>query len=87
LFRIAFNGRAITYMFAEAVNRGIAEVSIDGRPQARINQYSPQTQWQSSRRFGGLGPGAHTLEVRVSGEKDPRSAGIFVDLDAFDVEP
>lgn len=85
--RIAFTGSAITYVFTQAANRGIAEVSIDGRIQARINQYSAQTLWQSMQRFGGLNPGVHTLEVRVSGEKDPRSAGAFVDLDAFEVEP
>ncbi len=86
-FRITFTGSAITYVFTEAANRGIAEASIDGGIQARINQYSPQTSWQSKRRFGGLNPGTHTLEVRVTGEKDPRSAGAFVDLDAFEVEP
>ena len=86
-FRIAFTGSAITYVFTEAVNRGIAEVKLDGRAPVRINQYSPQTQWQSTRRFAGLGPGIHTLDVRVSGEKDTRSAGAFVDLDPFEVEP
>ena len=86
-FRITFTGSAITYVFTQAANRGIAEVSLDGRIQARINQYSPQTVWQSMRRFGGLNAGVHTLEVRVSGEKDPQSAGLFVDLDAFEVEP
>jgi hypothetical protein len=86
-FRIAFTGSAITYVFTRAANRGIAEVWIDGRRQSRINQYSPRTLWQSSERFGGLSPGDQTLEVRVSGEKDPLSAGVFVDLDAFEVEP
>ena len=86
-FRIAFTGSAITYVFTLASNRGIAEVTLDGHTQARINQYSAQTMWQSRRRFDGLNPGLHTLEVRVSGEKDPRSAGVFVDLDAFEVEP
>jgi len=85
--RIAFTGSAITYVFTQAANRGIAEVRIDGRLAGRINQYSPQTVWQSTRRFGALSPGDHTLEVRVSGDKDPRSAGVFVDLDAFEVEP
>jgi hypothetical protein len=85
--RIAFTGSAITYVFTRAANRGIAEVRIDGRLAGRINQYSPQTVWQSAQHFSGLSPGDHTLEVRVSGEKDPRSAGVFVDLDAFEVEP
>jgi hypothetical protein len=86
-FRIAFTGSAITYVFTKALNRGIAEVKIDGGPAVRINQYSASTQWQEKQRFGGLSPGAHTMEVRVSGDKDPASGGLFVDLDAFDVEP
>jgi hypothetical protein len=86
-FRIAFTGSAITYVFTKALNRGIAEVKIDGGPAVRINQYSAPTLWQEKQRFGGLSPGTHTLEVRVSGDKDPASGGLFVDLDAFEVEP
>jgi hypothetical protein len=86
-FDIAFTGSGITYVFTQAGNRGIANVTIDGQPQARINQYSREIQWQAKRRFEGLNPGVHTFEVRVSGEKDPQSAGKFVDLDAFEVEP
>ena len=74
-------------MFTRALNRGIAEVRIDGSPAVRINEYSAPTLWQEKQRFGGLSPGAHTLEVRVSGDKDPASSGLFVDLDAFEVEP
>jgi len=86
-FSVTFTGRGITYVFTQAVNRGIAEVTMDGGPKVRINQYSSATHWQTARQFDGLKPGVHTLEVRVSGEKDPRSNGLFVDLDAFVVEP
>ena len=86
-FRIAFTGSAITYVFTKALNRGIAEVKIDGGPAVRVNEYSAATQWQEKQRFAGLSSGAHTMEVRVSGDKDPASGGLFVDLDAFEVEP
>ena len=86
-FRITFTGRAITYVFTQAANRGIAEATIDGESKTRINQYSSATHWQASQQFGGLKPGVHTLEVRVSGDKDPQSSGLFVDLDAFVIEP
>jgi len=86
-FRISFTGSAVTYVFTKALNRGIAEVKIDGGAAVRINQYSGPTQWQEKQRFAGLSPGAHTMEVRVSGDKDPASGGLFVDLDAFEVEP
>jgi len=86
-FRITFTGRAITYVFTQAANRGIAEATIDGGSKIRINQYSGTTNWQASHRFGGLKPGFHTMEVRVSGEKDAQASGLFVDLDAFQVDP
>jgi len=86
-FRITFTGRAITYVFTQAANRGIAEVTIDGGSKTRINQYSGTTNWQASQRFNGLKPGVHTLKVRVSGEKDAQSKGLFVDLDAFQIDP
>ena len=86
-FRIAFTGSAITYVFTKALNRGIAEVKIDGGAAVRIDQYSASTLWQEKQRFGGLSPGSHTMEVRVSGDKNPASGGLFVDLDAFEVEP
>jgi hypothetical protein len=86
-FQIAFTGSAITYIFTQAVNRGIAEVMIDGQPVDRISLYSLETVWQAKHRFGGLKPGTHTFEVRVSGEKDPHATGTYVDLDAFEVEP
>ncbi|HEY2845775.1 MAG TPA: glycosyltransferase family 39 protein, partial [Bryobacteraceae bacterium] len=85
-FGFTFRGSALTYVYTQAANRGIAEITIDGRP-ARIDQYAAQTKWQAQQRFGGLKPGTHTVHVRVSGEKDPRSAGVFVDLDAFVIEP
>jgi hypothetical protein len=86
-FRITFTGRALTYVFTQAANRGIAEATIDGESRIQINQYSAMTRWQATHRFADLEPGTHTLDVRVSVEKDPQSAGLFVDLDAFVVEP
>ena len=85
--RISFTGSAVTYVFTRALNRGIAEAKFDGGAPVRINEYSAQTKWQEKQKFGGLPAGTHTLEVRVTGEKDPASNGLFVDLDAFDVEP
>ncbi len=86
-FRIDFKGTAIAYVFTRAANRGIAEVRIDGRLQDPVDEYSARTEWQSKQRFAGLAPGRHSLEIRVSGQKNPQSSGVFVDLDAFVVEP
>ena len=79
--RFAFTGSELTYVFTKALNRGVALVLLDGAEQARIDQYARRTQWRASRTFGGLAPGRHGLEIRVTGERDPSSAGAFVDLD------
>jgi len=85
--RFAFRGSGITYVYTEALNRGIAAVSIDGVERARINLYSRQTKWQDETAFGGLDPGPHMIEVRILGRKDPRSSDYYVDLDRFVVNP
>ena len=74
-FRIAFTGSAITYVFTQALNRGIAEVRIDGGAAVRINQYSGPTKWQEKQRFGGLSPGATRWKSAYRGTKIPRRAG------------
>jgi putative flippase GtrA len=85
-FRVTFKGIAIRYVYTAAANRGIAQVLIDGKEQKRLNLYSKDTKWQSWERFADFAPGVHTLEVRVTGEKDPQSSGTVVDLDALIVE-
>jgi hypothetical protein len=83
---LAFNGSAITYIYTRASNRGIAEVWVDGRIKGRVDLYAPDTVWKSRQRFEGLGPGGHVIEIRVTGQRNPRSTGSFVDLDALIVE-
>jgi hypothetical protein len=81
--KFSFTGSGITYVFTEALNRGVGIVLIDGTERARIDEYSAQTKWQTPRAFDGLGEGTHTFELRVAGEKNAKSAGTFVDLDGI----
>jgi hypothetical protein len=80
LIRLRFRGGSVRYVFTRAFNRGTAEVRIDGRAN-RVNLYAPQTEWQSFADFGNLGEGVHVMEIRVTGERDLRSSGKYVDLD------
>jgi hypothetical protein len=84
---LAFAGSGITYVFTKAVNRGVAAVVIDGTEVARIDQYSRATAWSSRQTFDALSAGTHSFEVRVTGEKNPRSSGTYVDLDQIIVIP
>ena len=87
--RLSFTGSAITYIFTKALNRGTALVLIDGKEQARIDMYSPETIWRSESVFPVPRSRArtHTLEVRVLENKDPASSGTYVDLDGIVVAP
>jgi hypothetical protein len=84
--KVTFEGRAITYVYTRAANRGIGEVLVDGRLVRRLNLFAAQTGWQTSVRLGALPLGTHTFELRVTGRKDRRASGTFVDLDAIRVE-
>ena len=81
--RLQFSGTGVVYVYTKTFNRGIAQVLIDGVEKARLNQYAPRTIWQVSSTIGGLAPGTHTFELRVTGEKDARSKGRYVDFDGF----
>jgi hypothetical protein len=81
--RFQFAGTGVVYVYTKTFNRGIAQVLIDGVAKARFNQYAPRTIWQVSSAIGGLAPGTHTFELRVTGEKDARSKGRYVDFDGF----
>jgi hypothetical protein len=63
--RFFFSGRSITYVYTMALNRGIAEVSIDRQPRGRVDLYSKETRWQQKTMYDGLEPGPHTLEIRI----------------------
>jgi hypothetical protein len=83
---LLFHGRAVTYVYTRASNRGIAEVWIDGVRRDRPDLYSPGTVWRSQSQYEGLGDGDHTIEIRITGERNPRANNCFVDLDGLVVE-
>src|SRR5262249_38010786 len=78
-----FTGNSITYLYTRASNRGIAEVWIDDRLKDRVDLYAPDTQWKSRTTYSALGPGAHTIRIRVTGQRSRKSSDCFVDLDAI----
>jgi hypothetical protein len=79
----SFYGTGIQYYYTKAFNRGIAYVYIDGQYVGSVDQYSPTIEWQSSRMFGGLARGLHTIRIYVSGTKQSASQWHWVDVDGF----
>lgn len=84
--KLFFSGTEIEYVYTKALNRGTAEVWIDRKSVASIDEYSKEIEWQQRSVFGGLAPGPHTIEVRVGKEKNGASSGLYVDVDAFVVK-
>jgi hypothetical protein len=83
--RFAFQGDMLTYTYTKAPNRGRADVSIDGARKATLDLYSAITQWQSSTVFRNLGRGRHLAVITVLPDKNPKSSGRWIDVDAFEV--
>jgi len=84
-FTLRFQGGEIVWIHTRAANRGIAEIFLDGTKIAELDLYRHTTEWQAEARYTAPGPGPHEFEVRVSGRKNPASAGVFVDVDALTV--
>jgi hypothetical protein len=78
-----FTGTSLTYVYTRASNRGIAEVWIDERLMDRLDLYAPETKWRSRSTYDALGPGTHTVRIRVTGQHSPQSSDCFVDLDGI----
>jgi hypothetical protein len=85
-FKLFFTGTSIEYVYTKALNRGTAEVWIDRKKRAAIDQYSASIEWQQRTVFSGLASGPHTIEVRVIKGRNPQSSDYYVDLDAFVVK-
>jgi hypothetical protein len=82
----AFTGRSLTYLFTRAPNRGVAEVLIDGKLAATVDQWARGIAWQSRETLCCFAPGRHEVTIRVSGLKRAEAEGRFIDVDALVVE-
>jgi photosystem II stability/assembly factor-like uncharacterized protein len=83
-----FNGTRVTWIGTRSKNQGIANVYLDGRLKARIDQYSA-VQKTDAKLFSisGLKNKHHTLCIEVSGNKAKDSEGYFTVIDAIDIFP
>ncbi len=83
---LVFEGKALTYVFTRAPNRGFAEVLIDGVSKGVLDLYAPQVEWQSRYRVCCLTPGRHIAVIRTLGQARKEAIGRFADLDELIVE-
>jgi hypothetical protein len=82
-FTYQFDGTAITIWYIGYKDRGKAQVFIDGVKVGINDQYTPNVSYNRSQTFGGLAPGAHTLQIRNKGQKQKSSINSYISLDAL----
>jgi hypothetical protein len=81
---LGFEGSEIMLAYTLAPNRGLAEVSIDGKPTV-LNGYSREVRWQASRSFGPVPHGKHRLEILILGKNVSPSDDSWFDIDRIEI--
>ena len=95
-FSADFNGTAVTWEGRRFDDAGLATVAIDGKNYGDVDQYAyagvhvgrmdqrdVPFRWSAS----GLAPGAHTIEVSVTGRKNKLSAGTTINVSGLSSYP
>ncbi len=80
---MSFTGTAIDWITAKGKTSGKASVTIDGVAKGTVDLYAPVQAWQSAISYSGLAPGAHTMVIRVLGQKRAAATGTRVVIDGF----
>ncbi len=79
-----FSGPSVTWYTAVGPAMGRAAVAIDGVGRGTFDQHGPRLGFDVARRFAGLGPGSHTITVRVLGRGSANATDTQVVVDAFE---
>ena len=83
-----FTGSSATVIFTYAPNAGIAQVTVDGVVVGTIDQYGPNvnstdpTYFRISRTYSGFSSGTHQLKVTCTGNYNPLSTYLGINIDA-----
>jgi len=85
--RFNLEGRGFRYTYTRAMNRGRAEIVIDGDRKAIVDLYDPANGWQTQSTIAGLAPGSHRVAISVLRQKDPAASGYFIDIDSIEPLP
>ncbi|MDX2139392.1 MAG: hypothetical protein SF123_15010 [Chloroflexota bacterium] len=82
--RFAFEGEGLRIRYVAARNMGMFQVVVDGVVIDTMDAYAGEIAFPGTRVYT-LPPGTHQLELRPTGQKNNRSEGITVALDAIQV--
>jgi hypothetical protein len=79
-------GTSISWVGYRGPDGGIAKVSVDGGPEATVDTYAAVFKLQEVLfTASGLEDKPHTLRIRATGEKNPKSTAAKIYVDAFEV--
>jgi hypothetical protein len=80
-----FEGTGIRWLGQRFDDAGRAEVAIDGRVIAVVDQFGPGRNLPFSWEQRCLAPGEHTLRITLLAEKDPRSRDHFLNITGLEI--
>ncbi len=80
---VSFTGTGVDWVTSTGPGSGKAEVFIDGVDKGSVDLYASSTHYQSVRDYSGLTAGAHTIVVKVLGQKNASATATTVAVDAF----
>jgi hypothetical protein len=85
-YKLQFTGSQVKVYGSRAAWHGIAAMSVDGGAETSVDTYAATRAdnvllWSSPT----LGPGLHTLKVRVTGTKDPSAWNTYITADRVDI--
>ena len=83
--RFRFIGRGFRYSYTGAINRGIAEVVVDGIQRRVVDLYSFNNAWQTSLLVADLSPGVHDAVIRATGRQASGATGHVIDVDSIEI--
>jgi hypothetical protein len=81
----AFEGPGIRWLGSRFDDAGQAEVTIDDKSVAIVDQYGPGRDLPFDWSHTGLKPGKHTIRLKVLEKKDPKSKDRYINISGFDV--
>jgi UMF1 family MFS transporter len=94
-YDLPFNGQQVEVIYSTGPDHGIWSVEIDGQPfyeprasePLTINAYNSTIRYGVTKKILAAEPGAHTLSLVNSGEKDERSQGTALTVAQVEVLP
>ena len=80
-----FTGSSITWYSIAGPARGAADVYVDGKLRDTLVDYAPSVVYRSPHTVRGLTNAPHVLRVVVRGQREPKSRGTAIAIDAVRV--